>query len=129
PVRAPRGQRVPIRSEGYGSPCSLVTLQSHPLLPLATAHSFTVLSSLPLAQGLPSGENAKDPNGVGWPLREARRCPVSASHSLTVPMSVPAANVFPSGENMTDRTQIRPLVSCRILSFSRPVATSQTLTE
>src|SRR5262245_38552303 len=67
---------------------------------LATSHSRTVLSRLPLTRVRPFEKNFTDRTGARWPARTAICCPEARSHSLTVLSNHPAeARVLPSGEN------------------------------
>src|SRR5262245_27931590 len=73
-------------------------------LSVATSQSFTVgfHSSSPVANVLPSGENATLPPPV--PRRVARTLPVVISHNFTVSSAQPLARSLPSGENARQRT-------------------------
>ncbi|WP_405792989.1 hypothetical protein OG753_04155 [Streptomyces sp. NBC_00029] len=56
---------------------------------MATFHSRTVLSVLPVARVLPSGLNARDRTLSVWPVSGARAVRAATSHSHTV-FSLPA---------------------------------------
>ena len=62
--------------------------------PVATSHSRTVPSSLPVASVLPSGLNATDHTEPVWPVSGGADAgwPVATSHSRTVPSSLPVAS-------------------------------------
>ena len=70
---------------------------------MATSHSRTVPSPLPLARVLPSGLNATESTGPVWPVSGPPiGRPVATSHSRTVPSALPLARVLPSGLNATE---------------------------
>ena len=72
---------------------------------LATSHSRTVLSPLPLARVLPSGLNATEKTLPVWPVSGAPTGRwLATSHSRTVLSSLPLARVLPSGLNATEST-------------------------
>ena len=70
---------------------------------VATSHSRTVPSPLPLASVVPSGLNATEPTGPVWPVSGAPIGRwVATSHSRTVSSAPPLASVVPSGLNATE---------------------------
>src|SRR5262249_9916167 len=86
----------------------LMTLEECPLsarnaVPVETAQSLTVLSSLPQARIFPSGLKATELITSEYPLRVRNSVPVETSHSLTVFSSL-LARVFPSGLKATEVT-------------------------
>src|SRR5262245_7355710 len=82
--------------------------------PVCASHTLPVLSKLPEAMRLPSGENAALMTQLVCPLRVSCSCPVCASHTFTVSSKLPATMRLPSGLNATLETGLRwPLrVSC-----------------
>jgi hypothetical protein len=61
-----------------------------------------VLSSLPEAKYLPSGENATDSTDLLWPFSVVTFFCYSTFQSLTVLSLLPEAKFLPSGENATE---------------------------
>ena len=92
-------------------------LSCHSCLPVAASHTRTVLSLLPLASFVPSGDHATEPTKSEWPLRgDPMGAPVDASHSSTVLSKLPLASRVPSGLHETDMT----LWSCPLIVDNRP---------
>ncbi len=69
------------------------------------SQTFTVLSSLPLANRFPSGLKATLQTLPVCPLRVRVSRPVAASHTYTVRSPLPLAIRLPSGQNATLPTQ------------------------
>ncbi len=67
-------------------------------------HSLTVLSALPEAKYLLSGENATELTSELWPCSVLTLFCDSTLQSLTVLSELPEAKYLPSGENATERT-------------------------
>ncbi len=67
----------------------------------STLQSLTVLSSLPEAKYLPSGENAREVTDLLWPYSVVTTFCDSTLQSLTVLSKLPEAKYLPSGENAT----------------------------
>ncbi len=63
-----------------------------------------MLSELPEAKYLPSGENATERMGKLWPCRVITSLCDSMLQSLTVLSPLPEAKYLPSGENAMERT-------------------------
>jgi hypothetical protein len=63
---------------------------------------LTVLSALPEAKYLPSGENATEQTYELWPCSVVTSFCNSTLQSLTVLSSLPEAKCLPSGENATE---------------------------
>jgi len=75
--------------------------------PVATSHSISDLSRLPVRRRAPSGEKATD-SMVSWcPGRVLRTCHVAVSQSLAVKSQLPEARCVPSGEKATQMTSWR----------------------
>jgi hypothetical protein len=66
--------------------------------------SLTVLSQLPEAKYLPSGENATELTSKLWPCSVVIYFFDSTLHSLTVLAWLLEAKYLPSGENTKDQT-------------------------
>jgi hypothetical protein len=66
--------------------------------------SLTVLSPLPEAKYLPSGENATDHTDELWSCSVVTSFCDSKLQSLTVLSALPEAKYLPSGENATELT-------------------------
>jgi hypothetical protein len=66
--------------------------------------SLTVLSALPEAKYLPSGENATERTDELWPCRVVTSFCDFTLQSLTVLSKLPEAKYLPSGENATEKT-------------------------
>jgi hypothetical protein len=64
--------------------------------------NFTVLSELPDAKYLPSGENAIELTHELWPCSVVTSFCDSTLQSLTVLSQLPEAKYLPSGENATE---------------------------
>jgi hypothetical protein len=64
---------------------------------------LTVLSQLPEAKYLPSGENATEQTCELWPRNVATSFFDYMFQSLTVLSKLPEAKYLPSGENATER--------------------------
>src|SRR5216684_3777537 len=86
-----------------GPECALSERNS---MPLATSHSLTVLSSLPLARIFPSGLKVTELTRPECPVSDRNSAPVVRSHNLIVLSSPPQANVLPSGPNATESTAL-----------------------
>ena len=72
-----------------------------------TAQTSTVLSSLPAASRLPSGEKASERTAPECPLSERSICPLSASINSTTASLPPIASRLPSGENAIESNVAR----------------------
>ena len=64
-------------------------------LPVATSHSRTVLSELPLASARPSGLKATLQTQAWWPVNWRSSLPLATSHSRTVLSALPLASRVP----------------------------------
>jgi hypothetical protein len=73
-------------------------------LRVATSHSRTVWSWLPVTSVLPSGVKAIPHTLEPWPRRISGALADGSSHSAMSPLQVPAASLFPSDENVTEVT-------------------------
>src|SRR5262249_2649480 len=91
----------------------------------ATFQSRTVLSQLPVARVLPSGEKASDAIELACAFTVASVRPPEVSQSLTVPPASPDGRVRPSGANGTEK--IDTWCPCRTAT-SAPVSASQSRT-
>src|SRR5512133_3313710 len=93
---------------------------------LATSHSFTVTSWLPLANVLPLGEKDSDVTGPLCPSKVWVRSPDAASHNSTLPLldfkpsPLPMANIWLSGARAMAETSY----SLLSVSFNLPVPAS-----
>jgi hypothetical protein len=65
--------------------------------------SLTVLSLLPEAKYLPSGENTTEQTSELWPRSVVTSFYDSTLQSFTVLSELPEAKYLPSGENATDQ--------------------------
>jgi hypothetical protein len=63
---------------------------------------LTVLSALPEAKYLPSGENATEVTSLLWPCSVVTSFYESTLQSLIVLSLLPEAKYLPSGENATE---------------------------
>ena len=101
-----------------------------PSLPVATSHMRTVLSSLPLASFVPSGDQKTERTDFEWPLNCHNCLPVFTSHTRTLLSfskrePLPEAIVRPSGEKSTQLTLAECPLNCH---NCLPVFTSHTRT-
>ena len=127
-VVAAAGQGLAVRAERHRADRTGVAGEGCAIWwPVATSHSRTVPSSLPLARVLPSGLNATEQTASVWPVSGLPiGWPVATSHNRTVPSSLPLARVLPSGLNATETTL--PVWPVSGLPIWRPVATSHSRT-
>src|SRR5512135_2323647 len=72
--------------------------------PLSTSHKRAVLSQLPVARVLPSGEKATLATPSVWPLKVRIGSQVSAFHRRAVLSTLAEATVLPSGEKASSHT-------------------------
>ena len=79
--------------------------------PLATSQSLMVLSALPEASTVPSGEKVTELTKLVCPLRVRISRPLATSQSLMVLSELPEASTVPSGEKATEATS-RECPSC-----------------
>src|SRR5262245_8076522 len=97
-IRRPSGEKATVLTPSLG-PLSVIISR-----PLSTAHSLTVMSSLPLTKRRLSGEKAIELIHLACPRNDmlcaGKRRPVAASHTLMVKPHPPAIH-RPSGEQAT----------------------------
>src|SRR5207253_1138009 len=86
--------------------------------PVTALHTFTVLSSEPLARRVPSGLKATLLTPAVCPLSMRVSWPVAASHIFTVPSPEPLARRLPSG---LKATLLTPAVCPLSMRVSCPV--------
>ena len=90
-----------------------------------TLQIFTVLSRLPLATFVPSGENATEYTQLVCPISVATHLPLTTLQIFTVLSRLPLATCAPSGEYATDDTESLCPFS---VATHAPVATLQIFT-
>ena len=73
-------------------------------MPVAASQILLVLSPLPLATSLPSGDHATDHTQSECPVREHFSEPVNMSQIFIIPSLLPEATKFPQGDHATENT-------------------------
>src|SRR5215813_2922348 len=107
--KPPDSTRVPSAENATGMPAGvflprLPSIRECTSRPVATSHSFDVLSQLPDNTRYPSGENATDQIRSVCPSNVRMSWPVAASHILIIVSPPPDRIRAPSGENDVDLT-------------------------
>ena len=86
-------------------------------------HNRTVLSPLPLASMVPSGEKQTLVTESVCPMRVFKCCPVAGFHNRSVLSPLPLASMVPSGEKQTLVTDsvcpMRVFRCCPVAAFHK----------
>ena len=120
-VLSAAGKCLAVGGEGDALHPLVVSLIRSRTRPVAMSHSCTLLSALPVASCLPSGETATAVTAPVWPCAIIIILPDAASRTQTELSSLPTARRPPSGERAAEVMAPRPTCD---FQTTLPVATS-----